>query len=747
MPAELPGSTPDDLNRPQDRISDNSPTVYKPYRQSVASLGTQSSHNVSSNTPLKGAFQPDTPAFEPEPSRIIAPKSESSSGSVHLTTVRKKTSNRTRTSLDDPQHRPGRERLLSAPAVGTKTSASMDIVRLLPTLVEKTVERNDSTASTVNLVEVSHVAKRYHASSVYIRNRHHSLPAELPHVLSHSSLTEDLADWILPSANSDKFKSTEWEDYSVSTSPLVSVTSCPAIDDAATSESMTDTSPPGETPDESTRDVELRTEEASDSMQKRRSTWCDKELWLDVGHLHAHSSSAGASTNENNGGVPVDTSSKNQERRIAMGRTLSSIIRKPLPAGAVVPVNLNSTEPSKAVEVTPSIVGSEDPSVAKLSPEEPHTRSTPVAAVEEFISSSTPSIAPEHTSVAEPSPADLHMQLTPVPTVEKVVSSSTPSITIEDPSNAISSPEEPHMQPTLIPTVEKGVSSSTLATSSLDEPCTQSTLIPTVEAGISSIAATSAASTPIRESPSRPVAATALLTALDAELSQRQQNILRIIYDVGQDAPFDHDEPASPVEEPVASDSVSTVADSDFVTADVEVVPSDNKPETLAAALFNAKETEEKWAGEQLVQVELEQKTDQEQAQTTNEQPEQILNGQLDRPINSQEPQIFGDYITEPSPISQAQQDQQSQLNTTPVTHAPVTEQAPQLPPRLQQPQSLHSRSPSNTSSYGWRVGDEIPKVPQTVVVTVSAKPLSAQAKRRAAHQRRMEIAFGGGGT
>jgi hypothetical protein len=711
MPAELPGSTPDDLNRPQDRISDNSPTVYKPYRQSVASLGTQSSHNVSSNTPLKGAFQPDTPAFEPEPSRIIAPKSESSSGSVHLTTIRKKTSNRTRTSLDDPQHRPGRERLLSAPAVGTRTSASMDIVRLLPTLVEKTVERNDSTASTVNLVEVSHVAKRYHASSVYIRNRHHSLPAELPHVLSHSSLTEDLADWILPSANSDKFKSTEWEDYSVSTSPLVSVTSCPAIDDAATSESMTDTSPPGETPDESTRDVELRTEEASDSMQKRRSTWCDKELWLDVGHLHAHSSSAGALTNENNGGVPVDTSSKNQERRIAMGRTLSSIIRKPLPAGAVVPVNLNPTEPSKAVEVTHSIVGSEDLSVAKLSPEEPHTRSTPVAAVEEFISSSTPSIAPEHTSVAEPSP------------------------------------EEPHMQPTLIPTVEKGVSSSTLATSSLDEPCTQSTLILTVEAGISSIAATSAASTPIRESPSRPVAATALLTALDAELSQRQQNILRIIYDVGQDAPFDHDEPASPVEEPVASDSVSTVADSDFVTADVEVVPSDNKPEILAAALFNAKETEEKWAGEQLVQVELEQKTDQEQAQTTNEQPEQILNEQLDRPINSQEPQIFGDYITEPSPISQAQQDQQSQLNTTPVTHAPVTEQAPQLPPRLQQPQSLHSRSPSNTSSYGWRVGDEIPKVPQTAVVTVSAKPLSAQAKRRAAHQRRMEIAFGGGGT
>jgi hypothetical protein len=711
MPAELPGSTPDDLNRPQDRISDNSPTVYKPYRQSVASLGTQISHNVSSNTPLKGAFQPNTPAFEPEPTRIIAPKSESSSGSVHLTTVRKKTSNRTRTSLDDPQHRPSRERLLSAPAVGTRTSASIDIVRLLPTLVEKTVERNDSTASTVNLVEVSHVAKRYHASSVYIRNRHHSLPAELPHVLSHSSLTEDLADWILPSANSDRFKSTEWEDHSVSTSPLVSVTSCPAIDDAATSESMTDTSPPGETPDESTRDVELRTEEASDSMQKRRSTWCDKELWLDVGHLHAHSSSAGALTNENNGGVPVDTSSKNQERRIAMGRTLSSIIRKPLPAGAVVPVNLNPTEPSKAVEVTHSIVGSEDLSVAKLSPEEPHTRSTPVAAVEEFISSSTPSIAPEHTSVAEPSPADLHMQ------------------------------------PTLIPTVEKGVSSSTLATSSLDEPCTQSTLILTVEAGISSIAATSAASTPIRESPSRPVAATALLTALDAELSQRQQNILRIIYDVGQDAPFDHDEPASPVEEPVASDSVSTVADSDFVTADVEVVPSDNKPEILAAALFNAKETEEKWAGEQLVQVELEQKTDQEQAQTTNEQPEQILNEQLDRPINSQEPQIFGDYITEPSPISQAQQDQQSQLNTTPVTHAPVTEQAPQLPPRLQQPQSLHSRSPSNTSSYGWRVGDEIPKVPQTAVVTVSAKPLSAQAKRRAAHQRRMEIAFGGGGT
>ncbi|KAH7413739.1 hypothetical protein DE146DRAFT_601099 [Phaeosphaeria sp. MPI-PUGE-AT-0046c] len=109
---------------------------------------------------------------------------------------------------------------------------SSDVAQPLPTLAEKTIERNDSTTSTTAIVSVSQVAKRCHANPVYIRkgrDRHRSLPASLPHVQSHSSLTDDLADYMTHlSPQGDQVPSVECHANLDTTSPSISFVSSPA---------------------------------------------------------------------------------------------------------------------------------------------------------------------------------------------------------------------------------------------------------------------------------------------------------------------------------------------------------------------------------------------------------------------------------------------------------------------------------------------------------------------------------------
>jgi hypothetical protein len=107
---------------------------------------------------------------------------------------------------------------------------SSDFGQVLPTVTERTIERNDSTISTTAVVSVPQVAKRYHTNPVYIRRhpgRHTSMPSVLPHVRSQSSLTEDLAAW-MTTVHSDRLESVEWDASSVVSSPSISVVSCPA---------------------------------------------------------------------------------------------------------------------------------------------------------------------------------------------------------------------------------------------------------------------------------------------------------------------------------------------------------------------------------------------------------------------------------------------------------------------------------------------------------------------------------------
>jgi hypothetical protein len=107
--------------------------------------------------------------------------------------------NASRSSLDTarPHSLPERPRGVTIP--GTVPRTTTDGIDPLPTVNEKTIERNDSTTSTNAVVIVPQVARRYLPSHVYIRKqigKHRSLPPDLPHLQSQSLLTEDLADWV-----------------------------------------------------------------------------------------------------------------------------------------------------------------------------------------------------------------------------------------------------------------------------------------------------------------------------------------------------------------------------------------------------------------------------------------------------------------------------------------------------------------------------------------------------------------------
>jgi hypothetical protein len=74
------------------------------------------------------------------------------------------------------------------------------------------------------------LARRYQATSIDIQrhtDRHKSLPSELPYFKSQPSLIDDLADYVLPSATSERLPSKEWATSPTFSSPSISVTSSP----------------------------------------------------------------------------------------------------------------------------------------------------------------------------------------------------------------------------------------------------------------------------------------------------------------------------------------------------------------------------------------------------------------------------------------------------------------------------------------------------------------------------------------
>ncbi|KNG49309.1 hypothetical protein TW65_03917 [Stemphylium lycopersici] len=111
-----------------------------------------------------------------------------------------------------------------------RSRASIDVVAPSSKLAETTIERNDSTASTKATIGVPVLTRRYRATSIDIQRhseKHRSLPSELPIVHSQPSLIDELADYVLPSAASEKLASKEWPTSPNQSVPSIAVTSSP----------------------------------------------------------------------------------------------------------------------------------------------------------------------------------------------------------------------------------------------------------------------------------------------------------------------------------------------------------------------------------------------------------------------------------------------------------------------------------------------------------------------------------------
>jgi len=234
LPAELPGSTPDDITPSDD------PLVSIPTRYTPSSNRRLQFEKTFRNSPMHRASKSSTTSISIALPRLAQSdlKSLSEDGIARLSFDQ---SLRTPSSRDQVRvasfdsARPYKEMQQSPiyPKADLTPPTYPKGDEALPVLGGNTIERNVSTASTIAVVSVPRIAKRYVPNPIYIRksvDKHRSLPTELPHVQSQSSLTEDLADWIaIPHGQSEKLQSTEWGTSSVVASSSMSVVSCPVV--------------------------------------------------------------------------------------------------------------------------------------------------------------------------------------------------------------------------------------------------------------------------------------------------------------------------------------------------------------------------------------------------------------------------------------------------------------------------------------------------------------------------------------
>lgn len=342
-PVELPGSTVEDLAMSRESIASITRRPQNSYRHSSARRSYFRS-SVADGT--KTASSNDrSPVAELEHTQLQAPSNFITS----------------RRSFDSslPAHSGPQTELYQA--YHSSMRRSSDFAQSLPTLNEKTIERNDSTTSTTAIVTAPQVAKRYHANPIYIRksrDRHRSLPSTLPHVHSHSSLTDDLADYMVHlSPQSDQIPSVEWDAGSNMASLSTTVESWPAATQAPTQ---------GKAP--------LKVEEVS----KKGS---DEEIFAlqqpsDPGDDTPAVSSYANTQEQPSSDTPhfdsVKESNTSKERAPSIRSVSSMVNRKPLPATAAITspplttATITSPASSNAISALdpPATITTETPEVA-----------------------------------------------------------------------------------------------------------------------------------------------------------------------------------------------------------------------------------------------------------------------------------------------------------------------------------------------------------------------------------------------
>ncbi|KAF2626566.1 hypothetical protein BU25DRAFT_449153 [Macroventuria anomochaeta] len=190
-PAELPGSTPDDLirsgtqeifkaSRPRKSHSYNDTRVYPPATVDAPFH------------PLNNPSQGEQEHTKPDTSQVSSDKLSDRNGTQ-----------------EDVVHDQADRRSAHAPSS-------------LNAVVDRIIERTQSIASTTASIKMPVLAKRYRPRPVHVQRphlRHHSLPSELPLYQGQSSLVDDLREWIVQTAASDQFTGT-----TLTRSPTVSST-------------------------------------------------------------------------------------------------------------------------------------------------------------------------------------------------------------------------------------------------------------------------------------------------------------------------------------------------------------------------------------------------------------------------------------------------------------------------------------------------------------------------------------------
>jgi hypothetical protein len=229
IPAELHGSTPDEIVNSNDSNLPASSNVRNSLKRASfrRSYFAKTFNDPTLYTPPLASSIPELEHLQINSSteHILA----SSSSDQSLPTPRTPPNTRKSIGSTRPHSHPEQSQNYARPAQRARPSS--DFGQILPTVAEKTIERNDSTMSTTAVVSVPQVARRYHANPIYIHkhtDRRTSMPSVLPHVRSQSSLTEDLAAW-MTTVHSEKLGSAEWDAGSGVSSPSMSVVSCPAI--------------------------------------------------------------------------------------------------------------------------------------------------------------------------------------------------------------------------------------------------------------------------------------------------------------------------------------------------------------------------------------------------------------------------------------------------------------------------------------------------------------------------------------
>ena len=241
--AELPGSTPEDLNR-----YDGDQTEFdRPRSHSLSDASypfarreptpPSPSRETESRDPGQRPSTANT-GFTPRTGIVVHRRSlDDARPSIPIL------DDKARASFDMARPRAYSDQVRPKRSFEVRNRSSHDQVRPMPTLTERPIERLNSTASVAvgDAVPVPLSRMRYRSRPVNVRKpqvKHHSLPSKLPQFPSQTSLMDDLSTWVIPQSARESYRSIQsiqsTDDSIAASTPATSVTSLPTAPSSPT---------------------------------------------------------------------------------------------------------------------------------------------------------------------------------------------------------------------------------------------------------------------------------------------------------------------------------------------------------------------------------------------------------------------------------------------------------------------------------------------------------------------------------